>query len=109
MYKFIDKYNLGKPYIYIHPYMQHHVKRLVDIIPDGITHFIVFGSAVGVACKPYSDLDICLIGDVDDADLAVLRTGDVVLDIHHYATTADLREDEGLFREIRDKGVQVYG
>ena len=62
MYKFYDKYNLGEPYVYIHPYRQEDVRRLVEQIPDWVQYLIVFGSSVRVYCKMTSDLDLCVIG-----------------------------------------------
>ena len=63
MRKFFDKYNLGKPYIYIHSHKQEHAKHIVDNKPDWVTHIIIFGSAVHSWHYYEKDLDICIIGE----------------------------------------------
>lgn len=68
MYKFIDKYGYGEPYIYIHPHKQQIVKQIVDAIPNWVDYLIVFGSAVNATCKQTSDVDLCVIGQRKDSD-----------------------------------------
>ena len=109
MYQFIDKHNLGKPYTYIHPYKQFLVKNIVDKIFDGVEYLVVFGSATSMACKPYSDLDICVVGDFCESELAKLRVKGESIDILHYCNLEALKEDRRLYNEIAEKGVKVYG
>jgi len=108
MYRFFDKHNYREPYIYIHPYKQQIVKQVVENVFDEIDYVIVFGSAVTTACKPYSDLDICVIGEFDEEKLRALRIKGEDMDILHFSEVKDLLEDKILAREV-EKGVVVYG
>ena len=109
MYRFIDKHNLGEPYIYIHPYRQRDVKELVDKAFEGISYIILFGSSVNDTCKYDSDLDVCVIGDFDEALLKDFRVKGVAMDVLHYKTVDDLKTETYLFNEINKNGVKVYG
>ena len=109
MYKFIDKFGYGEPFVYIHPYKQEVVKNAVNQAFEGISHIIVFGSAVGLACKPYSDVDLCVIGDVCENSLTKLRTKGQPMDILHYTSVEELKKDRRVYEEITRKGVMVYG
>lgn len=106
--QFIDKYGYGKPYVYIHPYKQHVVKAIADSIFPEIGQVVVFGSAVTNACKPYSDVDVCVIGNFDTEKVAQLRVKGEAIDILHFETVDHLRQDDRLVNEVR-KGVQIYG
>jgi len=107
-YRFVDKYNYGSPYIYIHPYKQHVVKTIVDNTFPEISQIIVFGSSITTACKPYSDVDICVIGDFDDEHLSSLRVRGEAIDITHFKTVGMLLQDSRLADEVK-KGVRVHG
>ena len=109
VYLFKDKYNLGKPFIYIHPYKQLLAKQVTDRIFAGISHLLVFGSAVSLACKPYSDLDICVIGDFCESNLSQLRIPGEHLDLIHYTSADVLMKDRRLYKEIASKGVKIHG
>jgi predicted nucleotidyltransferase len=108
MYLFHDKYNLGKPYIYIHPYKQKIVSEVVSRVFDEISQLVVFGSAVSLACKPYSDVDFCVIGDFCESKIKNLRIKGEEIDFLHYKSIDELREDRRLCEEVK-KGVKVYG
>lgn len=108
MYLFKDKHNLGKPYIYIHPYKQKIVHEVVARAFEEITQLIVFGSAVSPACKPYSDVDFCIIGDFCESKIKNLRIPGEVLDFMHFKNVEILREDSRFCKEV-EKGVRVYG
>ncbi|MCL1846040.1 MAG: nucleotidyltransferase domain-containing protein [Defluviitaleaceae bacterium] len=108
MYLFKDKYNLGKPYIYIHPYKQKIVNDIVARAFSEISQLIVFGSAVSLACKPHSDVDVCVIGDFCESKLRELRVTGEALDFVHYTDVDSLRKDRRLCAEVK-KGVLVYG
>jgi predicted nucleotidyltransferase len=108
MYLFKDKYNLGKPYIYIHPYKQMIVRNVVEKVFSDITQLIVFGSSVSLTCKPYSDVDICVIGNFDGIRLGELRVKGEAIDFVHYPCINELQKDKRLFNEIK-KGVRIYG
>ncbi|MCL1877621.1 MAG: nucleotidyltransferase domain-containing protein [Defluviitaleaceae bacterium] len=108
MYLFKDKYNLGKPYIYIHPYKQKIVSDIVERAFDEISQLVVFGSAVSLACKPHSDVDICVIGNFCESRLSELRITGEALDLVHYPDVNTLRKDKRLCAEVK-KGVRVYG
>jgi len=109
MYRFIDKHNLGEPYDHIHPYQQIRVRELVNRVFDGITHVIIFGSSVNLTCKPNSDLDVCVIGDFDTDKIKQLRIKDVAMDVLHYKDAETLKDDYRIYREVTERGVQVYG
>jgi len=107
-YRFIDKYNYGEPYVYIHPYKQQVVKAIVDNIFPEISQLIVFGSSTTTACKPYSDVDVCVIGDFDDAQISRLRVKGESIDILHFRSVEQLLQDSCLINEVK-KGVRMYG
>jgi len=107
-YKFIDKYGYGGSYVYIHPYKQHVVKTIVNNVFPEISQVIVFGSSTTTACKPYSDVDICVIGDFDSEQVSNLRVAGEAIDILHFKNIDSLLEDARLTDEVR-KGVRVYG
>jgi predicted nucleotidyltransferase len=108
MYLFKDKYNLGKPYVYIHPYKQGVVRDVVQRVFSGVEQLIIFGSSVSLSCKANSDVDICVIGDFCESKLSQLRVEGEVMDIVHYPCADSLRQDVRLYDEIK-KGVRVYG
>ena len=108
-YRFIDKYGYGKPFVYIHPYKQQTVKAIVDNVFPGVKQLIIFGSATSTACKPYSDVDVCVIGDFDTEEVTKLRTSEDNLDILHFKNIEILLQDTRLVRELKKKGVRVYG
>ena len=108
-YKFIDKHGYGGPYVYIHPYKQKAVKQIVDNIFPGVSQLIIFGSATSTACKPSSDIDVCVIGEFDTEQVAKLRQAGDVLDILHFVNVESLKHDTRLVNELRTKGVRVYG
>ena len=108
-YRFIDKYGYGGPYVYIHPYKQQSVKQIVDNVFPEISQVIIFGSATSMACKPSSDVDVCVIGEFDTEQVAQLRQAKDTLDILHFADVESLKQDARLVKELRTKGVRVYG
>lgn len=108
--RFIDKFGYGEPFVFIHPYKQTLAKAVLDKAFEyikGIEHIIIFGSAITDACKPYSDIDICVIGDFDISQISKLRVKDEAMDILHFKNVATLKEDPRLFEEI-SKGVAIY-
>jgi len=108
MYLFKDKYNLGKPYIYIHPYKQNVVSEVVKNVFKEVNQIIVFGSAVSLACKPHSDVDLCVIGNFCESKLSHLRVKGESIDILHYTSVSDLQKDTRILNEVKN-GVRVYG
>ena len=107
MYKFIDKFKLGTPYRYIHPYQQQNVKTLCEKTFDGIEYVIIFGSSVNLTCHQHSDLDVCVIGDFDPILLKDFRIKGVAMDLFHYKSLKEAASDTMLYTGIKE-GVVVY-
>ena len=105
----------GYPYCHIHPYKQDAVQYFVENKPEWITHVIVFGSAVTTAHLWYSDLDICVIGERDAANLSYRRAklDTVNYDIVWRSSIDHLRDSAQrnypVYRDILQKGVLVFG
>ena len=114
VYKFIDKYNYGAPYYYVHPYKQHAVKHLVDNVDDWVDVVIIFGSSVTHAHHYESDLDVCIIGIPDEEfSSQKLRLRGEPYDFILVDSAMILRQksDEdfnSVYRDIMEEGVVVY-
>lgn len=113
MYQFNDIYGYGKPIIFIHPFKQQVVKKLVEHICPAVTHVIIFGSATLPACRYDSDVDVCLIGDVENMDTSKLLMSGQAYDIVKYHSLTELRQKaessfHNISKEIYTKGVVVY-
>lgn len=113
MHKFIDKYNYGEPYIYVHPYKQKEAKELVNALPPWVDMVILFGSSVQTCCKPSSDMDICIIGKPPTKHAKYISVGELPLDILHYDTKADFLNNMRLnphsaTADAYEKGVVIY-
>ena len=113
-YVFFDKYNLGEPYTYIHPFHQKAIKHLVEHLPEWIEVVAVFGSSVRTTCGPNSDLDICLIGQMPEQEnLRQLRLPEHQYDFINVASRALLMEKaqqsfQNIYQNIVKEGVIVY-
>ena len=113
IYKFIDKYGYGRPYIYVHPFKQKQVKLLVDTVEPWVEYIILFGSVVNLTCKSTSDIDICvigsppnknnyIIGDIEGEHDIILRSSlDEIKDRYKSGTL-------GAIKDIVEKGIIVY-
>ncbi len=114
MYKFSDKYNLGAPYIYIHPFKQLAVKKLADNAPEGLDCIIIFGSAVTPACWYGSDIDVCLIGrNIEWAQTDAMRSKGQAYDFLTYPDFENLiaisaNDKFNVESDILRDGVIVY-
>ncbi len=114
MYKFRDIYNLGAPYIYIHPFKQLAVKKLAENAPEGLDYIIIFGSAVTPACWYGSDIDVCLIGkNIDGTQADAMRSKGQTYDFLTYPDLENLIAISGHDRfnvesDILRDGVIVY-
>jgi predicted nucleotidyltransferase len=113
-YLYFDKHGYGEPFVYIHPFKQAAAKHLAENIMPGITHVIVFGSAVLPCCRSWSDVDVCLIGDMgDDVLLSPLKKKGESYDFLKYASLDELhrladRSIQNVEKSIVEKGVLVY-
>ena len=114
VYKFLDKYNVGAPFCYIHPYKQLAAKHLVDNVEDWVEGVIIFGSGVTPAHHYDSDLDVCIIGtpgeEFSSRDLRLRGEAyDFVLvespELLKQKSEADFCS---VYRDIMDGGVVVY-
>ena len=114
MYKFIDKYNLGKPFCYIHPYKQMAVKHLVDNVEDWVENVIIFGSSVTHAHYYDSDLDVCIVGiPTEEFSSQKLRLKGEIYDFILVDSPELLKQKSNddfcsVYRDIMDGGVVVY-
>jgi predicted nucleotidyltransferase len=114
VYKFFDKYNLGAPFIYIHPYKQLAAKKIADNAPENLDYIIIFGSAVTHACRSDSDMDVCLVGrEAEDVNTGALRLTGQPYDFLYYPSVEDLIEKSkinkfGVSSDILRDGVIVY-
>jgi len=113
-YLFFDKHGYGVPYTYIHPFKQAAVKHVVDNITPEITHVIVFGSSTLPSCRSWSDVDICLVGNIDESfKLSNLRLKGESYDFLKYKSMDELkllsqRSIQNIEKSILDKGVILY-
>ena len=112
-WKFFDKHLLGYPYYHIHPYKQSIVKQIIDNVPEGVTHVIVFGSAVHTWHKWWKDLDICFIGGSPKQLYAALPKNDEhSFDVLDYASIDSLFDRSSAQSDVRnqiiEEGVLVY-
>ena len=111
---FNDIFGLGYPYYHVHPHKQLAVKHLVENLPDAITHAIVFGSSVGNWHTADRDLDICLIGDIEESTQSRLKMklDGIGYDFLRYNSPSELigfEEDINSVRySIVKEGVLVY-
>jgi predicted nucleotidyltransferase len=114
LYKFFDKYNLGAPFIYIHPYKQLAAKKIADNAPENLDYIIIFGSAVTPACYCESDIDVCLIGrDADKIKTRPMRTEGQAYDFLSYTSLESFlalkRNDKfNVESRILEDGVIIY-
>lgn len=88
----------------VYPIQQRKVRELLDDIvrDDAVTQVIVFGSSVTSRCHMGSDVDVFVQMD---------KKGNPARDLHdfEYDLWTNFTVDERLMREIREKGVVVYG
>ena len=111
---FNDIHGLGYPYYHIHPHKQLAVKHLVANLPDAITHVIIFGSSVGNWHTADKDLDVCLIGDLDETTQSrrKMKLDGIGYDFLRYKSTCELFGFEDDINNIRHnilkEGVLVY-
>ena len=113
-YVFYDKHGYGEPFTAIHPFKQAAVKHMVDNVLPEVTHVIVFGSSTLPCCRSWSDIDVCLIGNLDDSlSLKPLRSTGESYDFLKYRTLKELKDRAGrsiqnVEKSILDMGVLVY-
>ena len=114
MYKFLDKYNLGAPFYYVHPYKQEAVKHLVDNVDDWVESVIIFGSSVTHTHHYDSDLDVCIIGkpvgEFSSKNLRVKgQSYDFIL-VDSAELLLQKSDDDfcSVYRDIVDGGIVVY-
>lgn len=114
MYKFINKYGYGEPFIYIHPYRQKAVKYAVDNVFDWVLYIVVFGSSINTTCKFNSDIDMCLIGKPSSMfDLNLLRLQNESYDFILVESEEELfskasLNNQNIYKNILENGVIVY-
>jgi len=94
---FIDKYNLGEPFIFIHPYKQKEVYDAVQNLSDSVDALIIFGSATGLSCFANSDIDACVVSKTKD--ISSVKFSNSPADILVYSSIDELRslKDEDMF------------
>ena len=107
--KFIDKYGYGGAYEYIHPYKQKDVKTVEKEIKDDVEAIIVFGSSIKDTCRPNSDIDMCIIGNIKNINISK----NIEVDILSYPSVSILKEVAqnpwySIEKEIWNKGVVIY-
>lgn len=113
-YLYFDKYGYGEPFIYIHPFKQSAVKYLVEHVSPEITHVIIFGSSTSPCCRSWSDIDVCLVGDIDETKpLSFLQKKGESYDILKYKSIHEIgrlaeRSIQNIEKSILEKGVLVY-
>ena len=113
-YLYFDKHGYGEPFVYIHPFKQAAAKHMVDNITPEITHVIIFGSSTLPCCRSWSDIDVCLIGDIDDSvPLTSLRIKGESYDFLKYKSVDEMqrlakRSIQNVERNILEKGVLIY-
>ena len=113
---FKDIHGYGYPYYHIHPYKQEAVKHLVDNVYEGIDYVFIFGSSVFAGHFYKSDLDVCLVGEMDDASLTALdkiKTKDVRFDFVNVSSLEKLEYAAKnyigyVYDYIFNEGVCVY-
>lgn len=90
---------------YIHPYKQGKVEELIDYVQanyPSIKVIVVFGSTVDGRCKPWSDLDILIVGDTERKFVPPDN------DKYDYFRLEELAPDSRLLAQILKEGYIVY-
>lgn len=90
---------------YIHPLKQKSVQKMLDEMRhfSEIVQVIIFGSAVDMRCRPFSDVDVFVRLEKDTVFPRLSRNWDTEVDLLY-----DLAEDSALMKEIYRTGIVVY-
>lgn len=111
---FKDIYNLGYPFVHIHPHKQKVVEYLIENSPSWVTHIIIFGSSVGTWHLYHSDLDVCLIGSdtLTTQERQNMSKRDIRYNFLYYKSINEILDNihelNDVQGEIARKGVMVY-
>ena len=88
------------------------LQKIIEVLPESVEELWVFGSAVTPYCRPDSDLDICVIGDISKEDRRTIshapRRGIDLLDISKKDFEGEKINRGSIFFEIYTKGLLIY-
>jgi len=111
-YIFKDIHHAGGAIRHVFPTHQKAVLDLIERLPDMVEEMWVFGSSITLQCGQGSDLDICLIGDVDPVDTKGLWVMDhipidlVVASHEQFNHNAEIQGS--LFQRIKADGLKIW-
>lgn len=104
----VSKNNFEK----VSSFKQEDLQKILDVLPDSVEELWVFGSAVTPYCRPDSDLDICVIGDISKEDRRTIshapRRGIDLLDISKKDFEEEKEVRGSIFFEVYTKGLLIY-
>jgi len=112
---FPDPFKYGPEYTPIFPPRHHTMKAIMDNLTDTVSKVYVFGSAIRLDCATDSDLDVFIVGELTNPELArIIRavpegeSADLMVESEEEFMKNLDEGSNSLYRSIYEKGYKIY-
>jgi len=112
---FPDPFGYGPEYKPIFPPRHHTMKAIMDNITDAVSKIYIFGSAIRLDCATDSDLDVFIVGQLTNLELARIIRAIPEGEIADFLVESEnefmknLEEGmNGIYQGVYERGYKIY-
>lgn len=100
---------------YVAPLKQREVKILIDTVPACVEMLVLFGSAITDCCRPFSDIDLVIVGEELDSHQQELlayrkqiKSEMDILMMSRRELQEAVKTELPFYKELYEKGIVIY-